>query len=269
MSSGIEQGTPILCRRCGAPTELQPDGGVQCRFCGTPDRLPPDELGRVLEIRGRLAVAAARVAQVSGTEQALAGIFEGRRAFFTLMGPWPLLALAITTNAVLGVRSTLANLPAAVPDATRAELVVAAAYGPIFVIGLTLAAPFALLVGRISYRRRLRDQLSARPPLAPGAPMRCRACGGELPPARDAFVACRWCRTQNLLAPANAAETKRRLEAEAEEHRARANGLFTATATASTRMSRTLTASFVLVYVGVIAFGMIATQVIRTLYAAP
>jgi hypothetical protein len=39
------EGAPILCKRCGAPTEAQPDLSLRCRFCGTPDRLPPDELG--------------------------------------------------------------------------------------------------------------------------------------------------------------------------------------------------------------------------------
>ncbi|CAN5666364.1 hypothetical protein BH09MYX1_BH09MYX1_50620 [soil metagenome] len=255
-------GAPILCRRCGAPCDVAPDASLRCRHCGAIDRLPTDELGRALEIRGRLVVAASRVAQVSGTERAVAGIFEGRRAFFTLMGPWPILALLITASAAWNVHETLSALPPSVPASVRTEIIVAAAYGPLFVIGIALSFPMALIVGRMSYRGRTRTQLLARPPLGQGAPMRCRACGGDLPSATDAFVTCRYCRTQNLVTAATAEEVKRRIEEEIAEHRARANGMYTATAKASSRMTRTLFVSFALVYVGVIALGMIARVMI-------
>jgi hypothetical protein len=251
------EGAPILCRRCGGASEMAPDASLRCRFCGNVDRLPPDELGRALEIRGRLVLAAARVAQVTGTERALAGIFEGSGAFFTLMGPWPILALLVTANAAWGIHQSLSTLPAIVPDETRVDLVVAGLYGPIFVIGLALSFPIALLVGRRTYRRGVRSKLMARPPLAPGAPMRCRACGAGLPSARDAFVTCRYCRTQNLLAPEIARDLQRRLDDEIVEYKNRANGVWTATAASSSHMTRTLFASFALVYVGVIAFGMV------------
>lgn len=254
-------GAPILCRRCGGASDMAPDASLRCRYCGNLDRLPPDELGRALEIRGRLILAASRVAQVTGTERALAGIFEGSRAFFTLMGPWPILAVLVIANAAWSLHSTLANLPAVVPDSTRVELIVAAAYGPLFVLGLTLSSPVALLVGRRSYRRGVRSKLVARPAATPGAPMRCRACGGDLPQAADAFVTCRYCRTQNLLAPQSAEEVKRRADEEIAEYRARANGIYAATTTASTHMTRTLFLSFAFVYVGVIAFGMVARVV--------
>ncbi len=251
-------GAPILCRRCGGASDMGPDASLRCRYCGNVDRLPPDELGRALEIRGRLVLAASRVAQVTGTERALAGIFEGSRAFFSLMGPWPILAALVIANAVWSAHGTLASLPAVVPDSTRFEIVVASVYGPLFVLGITLSFPIALLVGRRSYRRGVRSKLVARPAAAPGAPMRCRACGGDLPAARDAFVTCRYCRTPNLLAAQTAEEVKRRTDEELAEYHARANGIYAATSAASTHMSRTLIASFALVYVGVIAFGMLA-----------
>jgi hypothetical protein len=36
-------------------------------------------------------------------------------------------------------------------------------------------------------------------PAAPNAPFVCRACGGDLPPARAADVPCPYCRTLNLV----------------------------------------------------------------------
>lgn len=251
------QGAPILCSRCGGMGDMMPDASLRCRFCGNVDRLPPDELGRALEIRGRLVIAASRALQVTGTEKALAGVFEGKGAFFTLMGPWPILALLVTANAIWSAHASLSTLPAIVPDSTRVELVVAAMYGPIFVIGLALSFPFALLVGRRTYRKGVREKLMARPPTVPGAPMRCRACGAGLPAANDAFVSCRYCRTQNLLAPEIASDVKRRLDQEIVEYKNRASGVYAATGAASTHMTRTLVASFVVVYVGVLAFGMV------------
>ncbi len=259
------EGTPILCRRCGGASDVAPDASLRCRYCGNLDRLPPDELGRALEVRSRLLLAASRVAQVSGTEQALAGIFEGRRAFVTLMGPWPLLALLVFANAAWNLHGSLSGLAPTVPDSVRVDLVVAAAYGPMFVLGLALSFPIALLVGRASYRRNLRGKLFARPARHPGAPLGCRACGGDLPAATDAFVACRYCRTHNLVTARTAAELARRAGEEIAEHRARADGLQGASVAASKRMSRTLFVSFAAVYVGVLAMGAVARLVVGAL----
>lgn len=78
---------------------------------------------------------------------------------------------------------------------------------------------------------------------------------GDLPAATDAFVACRYCRTHNLVTAETAAELARRAGEEIAEHRARASGLQGASVAASKRMSRTLFASFAAVYVGVLAMG--------------
>ena len=262
-AGGGLEGAPILCKRCGAPTDPMPDLSLRCRHCGTPDRLPPDELGRALEIRGRLTLAAGRVAQLAGTESALASIFEKKGAFLTVMGPWPVLAVLVVAYAIVGTITTLSSLPASVPDSTRMELVIAAAYGPLFVLGITISFPLALLVGRFSYSRKVRPLLSARPPFQPGAPMRCRACGGDLHHATDAFVTCRFCRTPNVLAHDAARSMARRLDKEIAGYRQRASGLIGATSSASTHMTRTLFICFGLVYAGIIAFGMIASFAVK------
>lgn len=257
MSTGLE-GAPILCKRCGGHTEPLPDLSIRCRYCGLVDRLPPDELGRALEIRGRLQLAVAQVAQLASTEAGLASIFERKGAFLSVMGTMPVLALIVVAYTAYGVVTTLASLPDSVPEATRLEIAVASAYGPLFVLGLTVSFPIALLVGRISYGRSVRPLLAARPPFYPGAPMRCRACGADLPPVRDAFVMCRFCRTQNVLAKEVAANARQHLDAEIQAYRARASGALTGTSRASTHMTRTLVVCFVLVYLGIFLFGAVA-----------
>ena len=254
MSESLE-GTPVPCKRCGAPTHVQPDLALVCRFCGTPDRLPQDTLARVLEIRGRLAMAASRVAQVAATEAALASLFERPGAFWTVMGPWPLLAVLVTTNAAFGLVTRLGALPDSVPDEVRVDLVVGALYGPFFVIGLAVSFPFALLVGRFTYRRRVRPLLAARPPTYAGAAMRCRACGGDLPQAREAFVTCRYCASPNAIVPGMTANAARALDEEIAGYRARASGALAGTTVAATHMTRTLVLAFGAVYAGVLVLG--------------
>ena len=222
------------------------------------DALPPDELGRVLEIRGRLALAASRVAQISGSEAALASIFERRGAFVAVMGPWPVIAAIVLAFSAYQTCATLAALPAAVPDSTRIDLAVAGAYGPFFVLGITLAFPIALLVGRVSYARNVKPLLAAKVARYAGAPMRCRACGADLPSERSAFVTCRYCRTPNLLSQPVAAEAARRLDQEMAGYRARASGVLAGTTRASTHMTRTLFVVFAVVYVGIFVFGGVA-----------
>lgn len=261
LAPGLE-GAPVPCRRCGASVQVLPDLGLICRFCGLPDRLPLDTLGRVLEIRGRLAMAASRVAQVAATEAALASLFERRGAFWAVMGPWPVLAALVTANAVFGLVSNLGSMPASVPYEVRVELVVASLYGPFFVIGVALSFPMALFVGRWTYRRRVRPVLAARPPTFGGAPMRCRACGGDLPPTRDAFTTCRFCSTANAIATGHAPDVARALDQEIAGYRARAAGTLAGTTIAATHMTRTVFVCFALTYAGVFVLGALARLVL-------
>lgn len=259
------EGAPILCKRCGAPTDPQPDLGVRCRFCGTADRLPPDQLGRALEIKGRLAMAAAQSTQVAASEAALASLFERPGAFWSVLGPFPFVAAVVIVYAIWSTLTTLDGLPPSVPLQTRVQLITAAAYGPLFILGITVSLPFSLWVGRFSYRRSVRGKLIARPPLYPGAPMRCRACGAHLPVARETFVSCAYCRTSNLLAAAAAADAKRQLDDEVAGYRARASGLLTSSSQTGVHMSRVLVICFVLVYAAVLGLGAVSSWLVGML----
>ena len=211
-----------------------------------------------MEVRGRLAAASARVAQLASSEAALASIFERRGAFWSVMGPFPVIALLVVAYAIFGAYSTLSALPDSVPSSVRIDLIVAAAYAPFFIVGITVSLPLALLVGRISYARNVRQKLAARPPRWAGAPMRCRACGADLAETREAFCACRFCRTQNVLAADLAKDAARRLDEELAGYRAQASGVLTGTSRASTHMTRTVVVCFACVYGGMFVLAAVA-----------
>ena len=260
-----QEGVPILCNRCGAPADPRPDLVIYCRYCGAADRLPPDELGRALDIKQRLARAAGSVAQLEGAQAALASIYEQRGAFLRVMGPWPILAAIVIGYAIVNTVTTLDALPRSVPDSVRLQLILGAAYGPLFLLGIAVSFPIALLVGRMSYRRSVRPQLLARPPLAPGAAMRCRGCGAPLSPTREPFARCRHCQTPNLVSEEVARDQARRLAEEEAGYRARAQGAVASAASASVHMGRVLVVCLVLVYAGVIGFGFLGEALVRAL----
>jgi len=245
---------PILCRHCGGPATPAWDGGIACSFCGQRDQLPADELGRALELRRRVAAAAEGVAQMRGMESALAHVFESRGAFARAAGLWLVIAAAVAAYAL----ATSWTAIGAAPPAFRAGLIATALLGPIMVAGVGLAICLALFIGRVNYRRRVRHLLFARAPRQPGLPTRCRACDGDLPDRRDAFVACEYCNTQNLVTPEIQRDRERLLADEAGFYRSRAQGALAATTRGSLHMSRVFTASLVAVYLSIIGLAYLA-----------
>jgi hypothetical protein len=134
--------------------------------------------------------------------------------------------------------------------------------GPLFVGGLVLAFGIALTVGRFSYRRRVRPLLLSRPPLAPGAPARCRACGGDLPPGRSSILSCRYCNTQNIVTEEILRDRARLLESETAFFRARASGATAATSRIGTNMTRTLVVVIVLSYLAMFGVAALASALL-------
>jgi hypothetical protein len=86
--------------------------------------------------------------------------------------------------------------------------------------GMVLA--YTLVARR--YMRRIRPRILARAPREPGAPVRCRVCGGDLPPGHGAWIECRYCHAMNLVTPEIARDRARLLEAETREYELRARG---------------------------------------------
>jgi DNA-directed RNA polymerase subunit RPC12/RpoP len=204
---------------------LQADASVWCRYCGARDVLPADELGRVLEIKNRLALAEQRAAQVKGFDATFAGVFEKPGAFVRVMGVYVVMGLLVATMS--GFQLFTAFLPNAdkLGDAAIAQVVLGQLMGPLLLLGFGFSLGAALLTGRRHYRRRVRPLLLASRPAQPNAPFGCRACGGALPPSRDADVSCPYCRTMNLvpkeLHGSHAAELYQQAEAARQQlHRA-------------------------------------------------
>jgi hypothetical protein len=82
------------------------------------------------------------------------------------------------------------------------------------------------------------------------------------PHTREAFVPCRFCRTQNVLPKEAAESATRRLDEELRAYHARARGIFASTSLAGTRMTRTLVLCFAGVYAALLALGALANLVL-------
>ena len=197
--TGLPEGTPILCRQCGGGMLLHADSSIVCHYCGARDQLPADELGRVLEIKNRLAQAEQRAAQVKGFDATFAGVFENPGSFVRVMGIYVVMGLGVA--AISGYQLYATFLPNAdkLGEGVIIEVILGQLMAPLMVLGFGFSLGAALLTGRRHYRRRVRPLLMARRPALPNAPFACRACGGNLPSARGADVPCPYCRTLNLV----------------------------------------------------------------------
>jgi uncharacterized Zn finger protein (UPF0148 family) len=252
----MAQQIPILCAQCGGATTPRDDGTLACPFCGHQDRLPDDQLGRALELKRRVTAAANGVAQLRGMESALGHIFESRGAFVRAAGPWLVLAPLILAYSLV---SSWPHIEKAPPE-FRAGLIANALMGPMFLAGILLAIFIAMAIGRLHYRRKVRPLMFARSPRAPGMPVRCRACGGDLPDRRGPFIVCDFCRTHNLVTPEVQRHDARLLEDEHRFHRDRAHQLVAQTARGSLHMGRTMVIGIVLAYAGMIGLAYLATS---------
>lgn len=194
----LAEGTPILCRNCGGGMDLLADASIACRYCGAHDRLPADQLGRVLEIKNRLALAESRAAQVKGFDATFAHVFEDPKAFLRVMGVYLVVALLVLAMSVSSLIEFLPGMARLEPKLIGSVLL-GQMMGPMIMLGVAASFGISLWVGRRHYRKRVRPLLLARPPAYPNAPFACRACGGALPPARGAEVSCQYCHTLNLV----------------------------------------------------------------------
>ncbi len=250
---------PILCRACGGPSGVGPDLVLRCPYCGAVDRLPADALTRALELKRRLGDAARSVAQVEGLERALSSIFEQRGAFLRATGTYLFFFMLVTAWAALSAYRVVVDAPGEL----QLAILLNAAMGPCFVGGLVVAMAFSLFVGRVSYRRKIRPLLFARPSRIPGAPARCRACGGDLPHAEGPLMSCRFCATQNLVTPEIERDRARMLDNEVAFHRSRTAQVQASTGRIGTHMTRALIVSVVLVYLSMFGIAALASLALQ------
>lgn len=179
--------------------DLHADSSISCRYCGARDVLPSDELGRVLEIKNRLAQAEQRAAHVRGFDATLGSVFEDPRSFFRVAGVYLVFGVFVLAMSGWQFYEHVAPNLGKLSGANQAQIVIGQLMAPLGILGVGISLGVSMLVGRHHYRKRVRPLLFARPPAAPSLPFACRACGGGLPPARDASLSCPYCSTSNLV----------------------------------------------------------------------
>lgn len=186
----MDEGFLATCSSCGAPQPLLPCGGiVPCVHCGAPDPLDP-------ATRQRVRAVAATLGKLVAREQHLVG--EQLDAVSSVAWMIPLFALG-TWGVFGGIALSIAHSekPEHVGlfellsvDATKSGTVMAWWIVFLFVAGvLATVSSYFVLVHRMRARVRVPPAL---PPIAAGAPCRCRHCGAGLRGSgvRQACVAC-------------------------------------------------------------------------------
>jgi hypothetical protein len=251
---------PVRCGGCLGPARLEWDGKVSCPYCGRIDHLPPDELGRALELKRRVAAAAAAVQQMRGMESSLSWIFERRGAIWRISGFYFVFAFLVLGYIVVGNWQILSHAPAAL----RPTFFLNVVEGPLWVAGIGFAMCAGLFVGRARYRRAVRPNLIAHAPRETGLPARCRACDGDLPDRRDPLVVCEYCDTQNLVTPELARDRAGLLANEEQFYRDRSNRAVAAMTISSTRMDRVFWITTALVYALLIGVAFLASSLLPT-----
>jgi hypothetical protein len=256
--AALPEGTPILCRNCGGGMDLHADSSVACRYCGARDVLPGDQLGRVLEIKSRLAQAEQRAAHVRGFDATFASVFEDPRSFLRVTGVYLVFgAFIVAVSGWQFYEHVVPNVDK-LDSASLAQILIGQLMGPLAILGVGVSLGVSLLVGRHHYRRRVRPLLLARPPATPNAPFACRACGGSLPAARDASVPCPYCATSNLVPRELHGAHAASLLQEAEAARQQLQGAHGAIMGIAARMRAALIVCGVLVFAVAYALPMVA-----------
>lgn len=243
MNTTPSEAAPVLCKRCGAPTDLQNDLWIRCRFCGTADRLPWDAAQRALDVRERLSLAASHARQLASGEAAMAAVFEDPARIKKMVCRFGAMGLFVLVMSAFNACQTLNTSPD-LPRAIAFDMLIGVVYPPLALSGVVLGAVVSFLVGRSTYRHHLRHVIAPRPALYRGAPLRCRVCGANLPMHRAERVACSFCATENLLTAAVTVDARRQLDAEIAGYRARASGVVDASARAGSHVYATTIGCF-------------------------
>lgn len=228
-AGGSDEQIPVPCTRCGAAMEPEPgshlhaDVIMHCPYCRQRETLPASASERVRALRARLAQLRWAQEVLTGSEMFFVKLAEHFKSPFVWGGYIGLIALVvlISVQQFQQVNSVVARLS----YDERLEVYRSALLSPTIVLGAVVGTLLGY-IGMISqYRRKIRPLMLARAPMAEGAALRCRRCGGNLPTSKDPFVSCAFCQAQNLVTMDVARERAARLDAEVREYQARAAGV--------------------------------------------
>lgn len=185
-----------------APQFLHQDPELSCQYCGRRETLPKDAAERHRHLRLRLL-------QVSRARESSEAPLQTLKQMTDAWVPSLLFMGAIGIYQSYGFLSNWQSLIKVAPQQA-------------FFGGVPLAAAFGMLTGwlgmRRAYKQRLIPLLRARPPQAPGLAVRCRNCGGDLPPVRAPQVMCQHCNATNLLDASVTANAAALLQQEAQAY---------------------------------------------------
>jgi hypothetical protein len=211
----IQQRT-IPCRCCGAPmtpvhAALDVER-VQCPYCRRVDDVPRDAERRLAFLHARAAELRAARQEIADKDRRVAEVIEH--------GTWlrgTLLAALGPTSIILFLL-VLPGLYYGGPAGALMGLGMLSQLG-----GIVLGMALMYRAASRRYLRHVRPRILARAPERPGAPARCRICGGPIEVRGSAFVACGFCGSTNLVTPELVHECRRFLDAELAEYQYRAH----------------------------------------------
>ena len=218
-AASSDTGLPMPCARCGAPMtlvsgpHLHSAFGLSCVYCAASEPLAADGAERARHLRLRLG----QLQRARESDEA------PLRTMATIKRAWiPALILLTAVFAIQIVQSlsVIDTVARAAPDA-------------LLQVAIPMAIPVVLLFGYFAgylgmsrgYARAALPLLRARPPRAAGLAVRCRSCGGDLPPVQAPQVACGYCQATNLLDAALTARAAELLQAEVDAYQARARSV--------------------------------------------
>lgn len=192
---------------------------MRCGFCQATEDLPREPADRVTRLRARLA-------QIRWAE----GAEEGPAIALTRTLEWwrtHTLPMVVGMGALVCVSSLMQVVHVfELPPGLRISALVSALIAPLHVAAVFGGVTIGFLWSMREFIAEVRPAVEARAPMTPGSPMRCRACGGELPPGRGGgFVRCGFCAAENLVTDAIAKEREARLDRELRNRHERAAGV--------------------------------------------
>lgn len=183
----------LRCPHCQAvaPIPVSTRAALQCDSCGQRSELP-EEARRQLELADRLLKATDPGKRKLSRAQAQALLSErrGRKVLWALHGVFIFIAL---TWAAAGVAMAVQE---------GREWDEQLLFGTMGLLPLAIVVSAAWRGGsKLTARRKaLAEKCAASPPVAPGAPVRCRVCAASiLAPSTAKVAACEYCGADNLL----------------------------------------------------------------------
>jgi hypothetical protein len=185
---------------------------VQCPYCHRTDDVPREAASRLAFLRARAAELRAVRQELTAMDQRVARTLEDgtwlRGTLLAAIGPFSLIMIFLV-------------LPGLYYGGAAGGLMGFGMLAQLLGIILGMALPYRALSRR--YLRVIRPRILARAPERPGAPARCRICGGPIEVHGSPFVDCHFCGSTNLVTHELVHECRRFLDAELAEYRYRAH----------------------------------------------